>query len=97
VITRELFEEWKKPPCFPTGISVSVRSSGSRRRFDYVDRESRTGMIAVDQMASEIRLAEQTAESGKDSLPIASDVVVALASPLGMTRERETKARANQS
>ena len=54
-------------------------------------------MIAVDQMASEIRLAEETAESGKDSLPIASDVVVALASPLGMTRERETKARANQS
>jgi hypothetical protein len=54
VITRELFEEWKKPPCFPTAISASVRSSGSRRRFDYVDRESRTDMIAVDQMASEI-------------------------------------------
>ena len=54
-------------------------------------------MIAVDQMASEIRLAEETAESGKNSLPIASNVVFALASPLGITRERETKARANQS
>ena len=66
-------------------------------QMDWTRFRNRTGMIAVDQMASEIRLAEETAESGKNSLPIASNVVFALASPLGITRERETKARANQS
>ena len=35
----------------------------------YVDRENRSCMITVDQMASDIRLAEEAAESGKNSLP----------------------------
>ena len=95
MITRELFEEWKSRPV--SRQESALQSAVPVHGDSLITSTESTGMIAVDQMASEIRLAEETAESGKDSLPIASDVVVALASPLGMTGERETKARANQS
>lgn len=70
ITARELFEKWKAA-LFPG--SQSALEFRSFRPFTatvyYVDEENRSCMITVDQMASDIRLAEEAAESGKNSLP----------------------------
>jgi hypothetical protein len=70
ITARELFEKWKAA-AFPG--EPSELEFRSFRPFTatvyYVDKENRSCMITVDQMASDIRLAEEAAESGKNSLP----------------------------
>ncbi len=70
ITARELFKKWKAA-VFPGRQSV-LEFRGFRpftATVYYVDRENRSCMITVDQMASDIRLAEEAAESGKDFLP----------------------------
>ena len=70
ITASELFEKWKAA-LFPGNQSeLAFRSF---RPFTatvyYVDKENRSCMITVDQMASDIRLAEEAAESGKNFHP----------------------------
>lgn len=63
---RELFEKWKAA-VFP-GYESELEFRSFRpytATVYYVDKENHACMITVDQMASEIRLAEEAAESGK--------------------------------
>ena len=70
ITARELFEKWKAAVFLERQSVLEFRGF---RPFTatvyYVDRENRSCMITVDQMASDIRLAEEAAESGEDSLP----------------------------
>jgi hypothetical protein len=70
ITARELFEKWKAAVFLGRQSVLEFRGC---RPFTatvyYVDRENRSCMITVDQMASDIRLAEEAAESGEDSLP----------------------------
>lgn len=70
ITARELFEKWKAG-IFP-GKQSELEFRGLRpftATVYYVDKENRSCMITVDQMASDIRLAEEATESSKNSLP----------------------------
>jgi len=70
ITARELFEKWE------AAVSPGKQSELEFRSFPPftatvcdVDKENRSCMTTVDQMASEMRIAEEAAESGKNSLP----------------------------
>ena len=66
ITARELFEKWTAA-VFP-GHESELEFRSFRpytATVYYVDKENRACMITVDQMANEIRLAEEAAESGK--------------------------------
>ena len=69
ITAKQLFEQWKAA-VFPGKESeLEFRSfRPSTATVYYVDEENYSCMITVVQMASEIRLAEEVAESAKDSL-----------------------------
>lgn len=65
---KKLFEKWKAA-VFP-GLESDLEFRGFRpytATVYYVDKENRSCIITVDQMASEIRLAEEAAECAKNS------------------------------
>lgn len=67
ITASELFKKWKAA-VFP-GQESELEFRGFRPHTAtvcYVDKENGACMITVDQMASEIRLAEEAAESGKN-------------------------------
>ena len=98
ITARELFEKWK-PPYSPGGSQcLSSEVSGpSRRRFiTSIEKTALAGLPWIRWPAI-LGLPKKLRKAARILFRIASNVVVVLSSPLGMTRERRTKARATQS
>jgi hypothetical protein len=95
---RELFEQWKAA-LYSRQKSELESALPALHGDGLVTSTKKAALAGLPWIRWPARLAlpKKLRKAARILFRIASDVVVALPSPLGMIRERETKARANQS